>query len=206
MSETLIKIIFKESTMEVELLKSFITLFIIIDPFISAAFFVGYCKNMKEEDQKKAIWTAILVAGILMYLFLFLGLFLLHILNISFNGFRVAGGIILLIMGITGVLGIDFVKKNDIKSAAILIGTPMLAGPGALTTITILSNDYGYFTTGFAAILVLIASYFILRAAPKMQKILGEEMIHVFSKVLGLLLSAIAVDFIYQGIRGFIGG
>jgi len=190
-----------------EIMKSFITLFIIVDPFVSAVFFVAQFKNSTEKERNKALWTAISVSAALLFLFLFTGLFLLNILNISLNGFMIGGGIILLIMGVTTVLGIEFGGHHErISSAAILLGTPMLSGPGALTTIIILSNDYGLFIPAIAAALVLIASFIILKFADRVEKVLGKEIIEIFSKVLGLLLAALAVDFIYLGIRGFITG
>jgi multiple antibiotic resistance protein len=190
-----------------EIIKSFVTLLIIIDPFVSAVFFLGQFKNATEKEKSKAIWTAILVAAALLFLFLFTGLFLLNILNISLNGFMIGGGIILLIMGVTTVLGIEFGGHHDkISSAAILLGTPMLSGPGALTTIIILSNSYGMLIPAIAAALVLILSFFILKFADRIEKLLGKEIIEIFSKVLGLLLAALAVDFIFAGIKGFIVG
>jgi multiple antibiotic resistance protein len=190
-----------------EILKSFITLLIIIDPFVSAVFFIGQFKKSTEKERNKAIWTAILVAGALLFVFLFTGLFLLNTLNISFNGFMVGGGIILLLMGVTTVLGIEFGEHhNKVSSAAILIGTPLLSGPGALTTIIILSKDYGLLIPAIAAALVLIVSFIILKFADKVENLLGKEIIEIFSKVLGLLLAALAVDFIYSGVKGFIVG
>ena len=119
----------------------------------------------------------------------------------------IGGGIILLIMGVTTVLGIEFGGHHErISSAAILLGTPLLSGPGALTTIIILSHSYGFLIPGIAAALVLILSFMILKFADRIEKWLGKEIIEIFSKVLGLLLSALAVDFIYAGIKGFILG
>ncbi|MGV8086441.1 MAG: MarC family protein [Candidatus Woesearchaeota archaeon] len=190
-----------------EILKSFITLLIIIDPFVSAVFFISQFKKSTEAERNKAILTALLVAGALLFLFLFTGLFLLDILNISFNGFMIGGGIILLIMGVTTVLGLEFsTHSTKVSSAAILIGTPLLSGPGALTSIIILSKEYGLLIPAIAAALVLITSYFILKFANKIESVLGTEIIEIFSKVLGLLLAALAVDFIYLGIKGFIIG
>lgn len=190
-----------------EIMKSFITLFIIVDPFVSAVFFVSQFKNSSEKERNKALWTAISVSAALLFLFLFTGLFLLDTLNISLNGFMIGGGIILLIMGVTTVLGIEFGgHQKRISSAAILLGTPMLSGPGALTTIIILSNDYGMLIPAIAAASVLFVSFLILKFADKVEKLLGKEIIEIFSKVLGLLLAALAVDFIYLGIRGFITG
>jgi len=190
-----------------EILKSFLTLLIIIDPFVSAVFFLGQFKNATDKEKSKAIWTAILVAAALLFVFLFTGLLLLNVLNISLNGFMVGGGIILLIMGVTTVLGIEFGGHHEkISSAAILLGTPLLSGPGALTTIIILSKSYGLLIPAIAATLVLILSFVILKFADRIERLLGKEIIEIFSKVLGLLLAALAVDFIFAGIRGFIVG
>jgi multiple antibiotic resistance protein len=190
-----------------EIIKSFITLLIIIDPFVSAIFFIGQFKNASLKEKNKALWTAILVAAALLFLFLFTGLFLLNTMNISLNGFMIGGGIILLIMGITTVLGIELGGHQErISSAAILLGTPLLSGPGALTTIIILSNNYGVLIPGIAAALVLIVSFFIMKFADRIERLLGKEIIEIFSKILGLLLAALAVDFIYAGIKGFITG
>lgn len=190
-----------------EIIKSFITLFIIVDPFVSAAFFVAYAKNVTKEQESKAVWTATLVAGALMFIFLFTGLFILNLLSISFNSFKIGGGIILLIMGVTSVLGIEFARKKEgMKSAAILIGTPLLAGPGALTTIIILSKEYGLLIPAIAAIMVLVSSFILLKLSHNLHKWLGTEIIEISSRVLGLLLAALAIDFIHAGIVGFLGG
>ena len=189
-----------------ELIRSFITLFIIIDPFMSAAFLLGYSKDMNKKQKNDAILIAIGVAAALLFIFLFSGLYLLNVLGISFSGFKIAGGLILLIMGVTTVLAIDFTSKSEkLSSAAILIGTPLLSGPGALTTIIILSKDYGILIPGIAAALVLFVSYLILHFSNYIQKYLGIEIIEILSKVLGLLLAALAVDFIHAGILGFVG-
>ncbi len=188
------------------LLKSLITLFIIVDPFASAAFFIGFAKNSSKEERNKAIWTAISVAGALMLIFLFSGLSLLNIMNISFDGFKIAGGLILLVLGATTVLGIDIGggHRENMKSAAILIATPLLSGPGTLATLIVLSKDYGYLIPAVASIIILALSYIILRFSFSIHKVVGTEVIDVLSKVLGLLLSALAVDYIYSGVLGLI--
>jgi multiple antibiotic resistance protein len=189
------------------LLKSIIVLLVVVDPFMSAAFFVSFAKNSTQKDRNKAIWTAILVAGALLLIFIFTGLFLLKILGISFNGFKIAGGLILFALGATIVLGMDIggtQKSENIKSAAILIGTPLLSGPGALATAIALSKDYGFIIPSIATLVVIIISFIILKGAFFLHKVVGNQVIEIVSKVLGLLLAALAVDYIYQGVVGFI--
>ena len=189
------------------LLKSIIVLLVVVDPFVSAAFFVSFARNSTPKQRNKAIWTAITVAGGLLLIFIFSGLFLLKILGISFNGFKIAGGLILFALGATIVLGIDIgntQKSGNIKSAAILIGTPLLSGPGALATAIALSKDYGYIIPTIATIVVIILSFIILKGAFFIHKFVGNQILEVISKVLGLLLAALAVDYIYSGVVGFI--
>jgi multiple antibiotic resistance protein len=187
-------------------LKCALTLFITMDPFFSAAFFVGFAKNSSEKERNKAIKTALLVAGILLFVFLFSGLFLLRMLNISFSGFKIAGGLILLVLGASMVLSIDIgsAKRENIKSAALLIGTPLLSGPGTLATVIVLSKEYGYIIPAVAGIMILLLSFLILKFSFSIYKIVGKEVIEILSKVLGLLLAALAVDYVYSGVIGLI--
>lgn len=190
------------------LLKSIITLFIIVDPFSSAAFFVGFAKSSTREERNKAIATAITVAAAIMFIFLFTGLSILNLLNISFNGFKIAGGLILLVLGATTVLGIDIGSshRENMKSAAILIATPLLSGPGTLATLIVLSKDYGYIIPAVASVLILALSFLILKFSFRLKDLFGTEVIEIMSKVLGLLLAALAVDYIYSGVVGLISG
>jgi multiple antibiotic resistance protein len=189
------------------LIKSIIVLLVVVDPFVSAAFFVTFAKNATKQQRNKAIMTAIAVSAALLFVFIFSGLFLLKILGISFNGFKIAGGLILFALGATIVLGIDIGntgKKNNIKSAAILIGTPLLSGPGALATAIALSKDYGMLIPAIATVVVMIISFVVLKGAFFLHKFVGNQVIEIISKVLGLLLAALAVDYIYSGVVGFI--
>jgi len=189
------------------LLKSIIVLLVVVDPFMSAAFFAGFARNATQKQRNKAVITAVTVAGALLLVFIFTGLFLLKILGISFNGFKIAGGLILFALGATIVLGIDIggaQKSENIKSAAILIGTPLLSGPGALATAIALSKDYGMLIPTIATVVVIIISFFVLKGAFFLQRVVGNQILEVVSKVLGLLLAALAVDYIYAGIVGFI--
>jgi multiple antibiotic resistance protein len=189
-------------------LKCSLTLFIIMDPFFSAAFFVGFAKNSTDKQRQKAIWTALSVAGALLFIFLFTGLSILKVLNISFSGFKIAGGLILLVLGASMVLGVDIggAKRENMKSAAILIGTPLLAGPGTLATAIVLSKDYGYIIPAISGVIILALSYVILKFAFKLNDLVGREVIEILSKVLGLLLAALAVDYVYSGVLGLISG
>jgi len=187
-------------------IKSFIALVIILDPFLGAAVFVTLTKGMKTGERAKEALTASLVALTLLLGFLFTGSYALDFLGISFASFKVAGGIILLILGIQAVLGIEFSKKHNQKAAAVIIGTPLLCGPGAMTTIVVLAEQYGYTAPVIASVAAIVLTWFLLFFSRKISEILGERLIEVFSRVMGLLLAALAAEFIKDGIVAMISG
>jgi multiple antibiotic resistance protein len=85
-----------------------------------------------------------------------------------------------------------------------VIGTPLLCGPGTITTVLLLSSDYGIAIVAVAIALCLIATWIILKFSSAIQKILGQCVTEIMGKVLGMLLAAIAIRIISQGIMGLI--
>ena len=188
-----------------ELLKSFITLFVIMDPFGNLPILISLMKGMKEKERTKNIYRAVLVASILLFIFLFFGVYIFKFFNISINSFIIAGGIILLIVGIQYVLGLRFLKEKSIDIASVPLGTPLLTGPGVITSTIILVNEYGMLITAIAAIATLAATLIILRFSSHIYRLIGEHWSNVLSRIMGLILAAIAVEFIRKGIIGALG-
>jgi len=188
-------------------IKSALALFVIIDPFLAAAVFISITKGMSKKEKAREAFLAAFVALGLLLIFLFSGLLVLNLLGISFGSFIVAGGIILFILGVQTLLGIEFSKKeHKSKIVAIIIGTPLLSGPGAMTTVIILSQQYGYWPPVIASILVLLVTGVILYFADAISKFFGDRLIEVLSRVLGLVLAAMAIEFIKNGIMEMIKG
>lgn len=191
--------------MAVEILSSFficfITLLIIIDPFMSLLAFISLTRNSSPIEKSKQALIAVGVAAALMIVFLFSGLYLLDKIGISFPSFVIAGAIILLILGIQEVLGLEFSnKKEQKKAAAIIIGTPLLSGPGALTTIIILSQKFGYWIPLVALAACLIITWIMLHYSHSIVRHVNHRLVEVLSRILGLLLAALAIEFLKNGI------
>ena len=127
-------------------------------------------------------------------------------LRISLPSFQVAGGILLFILGMQMSLGIDIGKSKDHSKtvAGVVIGTPLLCGPGAITTVLLLSKDYGILVPAVAIGLSLLATFLILKYSAYIQKILGDCVTDIMAKVLGMLVAAIAVKIIVDGIIALI--
>lgn len=190
--------------MFVEIFKAALTLFIIIDPFVSLSMFLTLTSGRDKSYVTRQASTAVYVAGMMLALFLFLGEIILDLLHISFSSFQIGGGIILLLLGIRTVMGVNFQNPYKYKTSIVIIGTPMMSGPGAMTTLVILASTYGTLVAGIATLLVLIAAWVILLYAYHIQRFVGYRVIEVFSRIMGLLLTAIAIEYIASGIHGLV--
>ncbi|WP_245320738.1 MarC family protein [Methanofollis sp. W23] len=183
---------------------AFATLFIILDPLLSIPIFVGLTEGCRPEEKAQQAWLAVRVAGVILTVFLLFGLTIFDLLGISPASFKVAGGILLLILGMQVALGVEF--PHDLKAkqniAGVLIGTPLLCGPGAITTITLLSTKCGIPITAAALVLCLAVTWLILRYAADILRILGETVTDIMGRVLGMFLAAIAVKLIAEGVTG----
>ena len=189
------------------ILYAFAALFIILDPLLSVPIFAAMTRGQTPKEIHKQAFIAVSVAGALMYLFLIFNTMIFNILGLNMPSFQIAGGILLFILGMQEALGIDVGKgKDHSKSAAgVVIGTPLLCGPGAITTVMLLSKDYGMLIPFIAITLSLIATWLILYYAAHIHRILGEVVTDIMGKVLGMLVAAIAIKIIFAGIMAMIG-
>ncbi|MBI2647593.1 MarC family protein [Candidatus Woesearchaeota archaeon] len=172
-----------------------------MDPIGNLPFFITVIKGLPASEIKKNIERAIFVAGLLLFIFLFLGLKIFDFFGINLNSFQIAGGILLLIIGVRYVFGIPFkYQKSTSIDLSVPIGTPLLTGPGVITTTIILVKENGMFVVMLAAILTLICSRLIFMNYAKLYKLLGTHWISVISRVMGIILSAVAIEFITNGV------
>jgi multiple antibiotic resistance protein len=188
------------------LIYSFAALFIILDPLLSVPIFTSMIEGQSSAEINRQALIAVVVAGFLMYLFLFFNFFIFETLGITIASFQVAGGILLFLLGMQMALGIDIGRSKDHPrtAAGVVIGTPLLCGPGTITTVLLLSEQNGIFVTALAIALTLAATFIILRFSHQIQRLLGECVTEILAKVLGMLVAAIAVSIIAAGILGIL--
>ncbi len=188
------------------LLYSFSALFVILDPLLSIPIFSDMMQGESPQEVTHQAWIAVAVAGFLMYLFLFFNFFIFDILQITIASFQVAGGILLLILGMQETLDIHIPtgKDHTPSVAGVVIGTPLLCGPGTITTVLLLSSRYGLLIPALAIALSLAATWLILKYSSQIQRLCGEVIIGILARVLGMLLSAIAVTLITEGVLALV--
>ncbi len=185
---------------------SFAALFIILDPILSVPIFAAMTKGLNPKEIHKQAFIAVAVAGGLMYLFLIFNRMIFDVLGLNMPSFQIAGGILLFLLGIQEALGIEIghCKEHSKTAAGVVIGTPLLCGPGTITTVMLLSRDYGILIPFIAITLALLATWLVLYYAEKIQHILGEVVTDIMGKVLGMLVAAIAVKIIASGVLAYI--
>ena len=188
-----------------DILEAFIALFVIMDPIGNLPLFISLTKGMPKNEVRKNVERATIVAGLLLFLFLFFGLKIFDFLGIDLNSFQIAGGIILLIIGVLYVFGLShkYVKAHG-SDLSVPVGTPLLTGPGVIMTTLILVNEKGTLVTVIAAFLTLLATWFVLMYSSNLYKVLGEHWTNIISRIMGIILAAIAVKFITHGILNII--
>jgi len=192
------------------LVKAFIMLFVIMDPSGNIPVFIALTKGMSERGRKKELNYAVLVATILLLLFAFLGKIILYVLGITTDSFMIAGGILLLFFSLDLLRGEHkYVASGESGAGvgAVPLGTPLLAGPGAITAVMVIIQSYEKFIMGafvvlFAIFSAIIATRLVLGQSERIYQILGKVGSEVLSRVMGIIVAAIAIQFIAGGIKG----
>ncbi|MGD0056527.1 MAG: MarC family protein [Methanomassiliicoccales archaeon] len=179
-------------------------LFFIFDPFASLPIFITLTKSFSDEDKMKSANKAVLVASILFVIFVFIGKGLLGVFGITTPSFRMAGGIVLLLMAIEIVFGIGIMHQGEQNVAWVIVASPVLTGPGVITTAIILTTNYGYITPLFAGVISLVITWGLLRNAATMVRLVGNNVIDIFSKVIGLFIAAMGIEYIMRGAIDYI--
>ncbi|MEO0143051.1 MAG: MarC family protein [candidate division WOR-3 bacterium] len=187
------------------LLQLIILFFVIFDPLLSFIVFFSATAGMPPQEKRRTAILAISVASFISFICLLFGEGILKLFNTEINDFKIAGGIILGILGIKMALGQSVTDTGKIshKSAqaiASLIATPMLTGPASITAIIISVHDYGRFLTAIAIIVVMVLTALIFLQAPKITKITGATAMQVISTIMGLITLSWGIMFVKDGL------
>jgi len=181
---------------------TFVPLFIVIDAFGNLPFVISMGEGMGRREQRKMVHFAIITATAVGLIFLFFGQFILKVMDISVGSFAIAGGIILLVLSIkymtTGHM-VDAIKEEMV--AVVPIGTPLTVGPATITTLILLALQYPLYIVLIAFAANMVITWVIFLLAQKIARILGEGGIRATSRVFSLLLAAIGVSMVIQGLN-----
>lgn len=182
------------------ILQSVMLLLIVLDPFTNAPYFYTLTKELNSETRSSIIKKSIVVAALILFIFAVIGDTLLSSLGIKVDDFRIAGGMILLIYSILGLLEIPLMPKRDVEKISIVpMATPLLAGPGALTLVIYIKYTWGFLVTIVSLAVSISITLAILLAGGVVLKLLGRNGTLVLDKMMSMLMAAYAVSLIREG-------
>ncbi len=184
---------------------AFILLLVIMDPVAALPVFLRITQKFTPGRRVQSANRAIRFSAILLALVLLFGQGLLDLFGISFDAFRIAGGIVLLVLGITYMFHIHIGHDKPYATDILVpFATPLIVGPGVMTTAILFVGWYGLIPTAIAATGALAVCYATLRFANPISARLGLQGIEVVTRLMGLILVAFAVQMMRDGIAGFI--
>jgi multiple antibiotic resistance protein len=190
-----------------DLLKSTVALFVVIDPIGNVPLFIALTKGMHDSDRKRVSKSAIITAASLLIVFAVAGTQILSLFGITIFSFMIAGGVLLFIVSIEllthgawrfGQTG----NKED--SGVVPLAFPLLAGPGAITSVIISFQTYGIVTTMLSIAIVIGITYVVLLMINPIYRLLGRRGSTIVTRVFAIFVAAIAVQYIIEGIKHFI--
>ena len=216
-------------------LLSLSSLFAVVDPLGCIPFFTGQTAGMGRARQRRILVKALLVSLFVLLVFAYAGSALLHVFGITIDAFRIAGGVILFGVGLDMLqsrprrwhTGVDQAARAASAAAPVAadhdqghdqdhdpsvtpLAIPLIAGPASITTVMVLRAEapgmVGAVTVGAAAALILLLTGAILLAADTVLRRLGGTGMKIVEKLMGLLMTVIAVQLILNGVAPFVRG
>ncbi len=188
------------------ILLAFIPIFVAVDAVGVLPIFVSLTEGMRRDEKTKTITQSVLTALLLAVGFVFLGKAVFKVLGITIGDFMIAGGAILFCLAITDI--INPVKKQRMPGqqlGAVPLGTPLIVGPAVLTTSMVIISQYGLVATLISVVVNVLLAGIIFSASSVLIKVLGDAGSKALSKVMSLLLAAIATMLIRKGLTQILG-
>ncbi|WP_299558370.1 MarC family protein [uncultured Sulfitobacter sp.] len=199
------------------MITAFVTLLVVIDPIAIAPIFLALTGGMTKAQRARIAGRAVIVAGLLLALFAFFGEAVLGFVGISMPAFRVAGGVLLFLTALDMLFERRTKRREDQTTdqdpehaddpSVFPLAIPLVAGPGAIASVILLVGEKpggeGLIAVlGITAVILLIM-YIMLRISSYLEHALGKVAINVITRVLGMLLAALSVQFVLDGLSAF---
>ncbi len=194
---------------QVALGETLVTLFVIMDPVGNVPVFVALTARRTPAERRVIAFQAALGAGVLVALFALFGRLVLDYMHVSVQSLAIAGGLLLLLVALEMFRGREIEHSASENPALVPLATPLLAGPGAIAAVMVLADRHRDLA-GRAGVLagilgVAVTIGLVLLLANQLARLLKPGAVHFLSRILALLLSAIAVQLIVDAVRALAG-
>lgn len=196
--------------------------FFVVDPLANVPIFLSVTRRFSPEERRRAARRAAFVAWVTLCVFAAAGGLIFRAFGISLGAFKIAGGLMLLLMAIdmmraqssptrtTAAEQDESQTRNAALELAIVpLAIPMLAGPGAIATVMVLMSRAAWQPVATAAVFVAVTitcavAWVLMHSATRAERFLPKTLLHAFERVMGLLLAAVAVEFVAGGVRDLV--
>jgi MarC family membrane protein len=191
--------------------QSFILLLLVTDPFGNVPLFVSALRQVAPERRARVIVRECTIAFILLLAFMFFGRYFLEALQLTDISLRIGGGVILFLIALRMVFpqpGGIFGSSHDLATEPFIVplAIPALAGPSALVTVLLFSSQGNMAMPFYVAVLSLVAVVWliVLLSAERLQQVLGPAVMTAFERLMGLILTAMAIEMLLNGIKAYV--
>ena len=197
-----------------ELFNTFIVLFAVIDPIGTVPVFIAVTRSHQHEAKRAIAIRAVLVAAGVLVFFIVLGQYVLEAASVPLSAFQVAGGIVLFLFALTMIFGegkpaeeVKVVKSHH-ETAIFPLAVPSIASPGAMVAVVMLTDNHRFsvlhqLSTTLVMLFVLCLALALLMASTRIYRWIGDPGASIISRVMGLILGAVAVNSVLEGIKTY---
>jgi multiple antibiotic resistance protein len=189
-----------------KILTSTIQLLAVVEPFGIIPILINLTKKIEKETSKAMSKSAAVTSALLLMIFGVAGTQILTTFRITINSFMVAGGALLFIVSLE-IMRHGALRniENDLQGTGVIpIAFPLIAGPGAITSVIISEQKDGPIVTLLSIVIVIGITYLVLRSINSIYRILGNRGSEVISRIFAVILAAIAIQYIVEGLRNII--
>ncbi len=180
-------------------------LLIALDPAAAVSVYLSLTRRLGGRERLIVLRDTIITALVLGFAFMFLGALIFRALGIDENDFKIGGGLILLVLSLSDLVGSDRAERTMSTHVGIVpLGTPMIIGPAVLASLTILQNQHGNLLAGTAFLITISLLAAALAAGGLIARLMGEGGLAAMSKIVSILLAAFAVHLIRAGVTAII--
>lgn len=204
-----------------QLIKFFVVLFVVVEPISLIPVFASLTQGASRGYKNKMTCKAVLIAGLILIAFALVGGALLETMGISLDAFRIFGGVMLFLIALdmvfvrqSGARTTTRTEEAEVKTrediSVFPLAFPLIAGPGALATVLLGTGGVARTSLLFwghilVVIIVLLTALIAMMLTPRLMKVLGITGANVVSRLTGVILGALAVQFVINGLRGSLG-
>lgn len=183
-------------------------LVIVLDPLALVPLVVGIDARMTHKESRALIFKVVGGATVLLLFFTITGTWVLKLFGVTLNDLRIAGGLLLLVislkMVVEGTLGPSGEAGYDAITVPLI--SPLLVGPGAITASIVLAGIHGIPITACAAVAAMLICLLFLLSARYIQRLIGDAGASIVTRLMGMLIAAIAISYIRIGVMNIVAG